>query len=449
MRWITLLLLTLASTILLQAGELTTAQLPNGLRYIVLPSTASQVVSLELLIDYSALDEPAEYAGVRQVLQCGMLQGSQQLRGDVLDRALTATGGTLSGRTYQDMLEFGVTAPGSALGAGLTALAEMVMRPQLSDTGLWTAIAQTSLQQKVQPVGALETAVFLSHRLLYDGHPYASNVGTAESLARLTPDIVRAGYRQFVTPDRTVLAVVGRCDVEAVTRQLQALFGEWHGTARTPRTPASPPTIAKSRLELREAPVKSTCVLLDFPVCGASQQDFLTLRLIDSLLSGGTGARLFRTVREQRQLAYEVSTNFPNQAACSDFAIYALTQSSELEETKAALVAELSRLQVADITPAELQRAKAYLKGRFLLSHQYSALYAFDLAWYEVLGQGARAVDALPAQIDAITAQDVRRVASAYFTRYYLVVVLPQSVAGRQVCPGSGLNGLLARVQHP
>jgi len=123
-----------------------------------------------------------------------------------------------------------------------------------------------------------------------------------------------------------------------------------------------------------------------------------------------------------------VSTQFPSQRACSDFTIYALTESRLMEETKSTLVAELARLQTDPVTDEELQRAKAYVKGRSLLSHQYSAQYAFDLAWYELSGLGVKYDAALPQAIDAITAEDIQRVARQYFTHYYLVVVIPKVI---------------------
>ncbi len=140
---------------------------------------------------------------------------------------------------------------------------------------------------------------------------------------------------------------------------------------------------------MRESTVKSTCVMLTFPACGVTHKNFLAMRLLDVLLGGGTQSRLFRHVREDQRLAYDTATDFPSQRQCSHFSVFALTDSSAMEETKTALLAELSELQVKPVSEDELQRAKAYLKGRYLLSHQYSAQHAFDLAWYELVGLGA------------------------------------------------------------
>ncbi len=87
----------------------------NGFRLIILPTTSSQVVSAEALIDYSALDEPDAQQGIRQVLLTSMLQGSQACDGNTIRRRLTAIGGSMQGHIHQEMLEFSVSVPAGRL----------------------------------------------------------------------------------------------------------------------------------------------------------------------------------------------------------------------------------------------------------------------------------------------------------------------------------------------
>jgi zinc protease len=410
------------------AGDLHTVRLGNGLRVVVLPTTAAQVVSIAMLLDYSALDEPEAQRGIRQVLLNSMLQGSSAVGGSTIQQTLAAVGGRLEGRVHQDVLELSVTVPAQMLTLGMAALTEIVCRPQLAERGFSAALQQAHLTAAQAPYGAVDAALRDSHDLLYAGHPYATRgVGTPDTLAGITPAAVRAAYGQHITPGSSVLAIVGRCDREEGIRTAGELFSTWEDRPRAPRLPAASPLVQASRLALRQTAVRSTCVMLTFPVPGATSDDFLALRLVDCLLSGGTGSRLFRSVREEAHLAYEVATVFPSQGACSHFSVYALTHTSYMEETKAALVEVLAQLQVEPVQPDELARAKAYLNSRYLLSHQYSAQYAFDLAWYELLGLGADYDRILPKQIDALTAADIQRVARTYFTRYFLVVVMPES----------------------
>jgi predicted Zn-dependent peptidase len=218
---------------------------------------------------------------------------------------------------------------------------------------------------------------------------------------------------------------------------LKGVFGMWNGGPVPVRPTYNPPRVPATRIELRQEAVSSTCVMLTFPGPGAADPDFLALRLLDTVLSAGTSSRLFREVREARRLAYDVSTSFPPQQACSHMSLYAVVSQFRMEDAKAALVDVVSVLQTTPIPPEELARAKAYLKGRYLLSHQYSAQHAFDLAWYETIGLGADLDGQFAQRVDALTSEDLQRVARAWFTRYYLVVVMPNNAA-TEALPGVG-----------
>lgn len=425
-RLLLFLLLLLIAQVLWAAGT-TSERWSNGMRMIVHPMTASGVVSAELLIDYSATDEPEEMLGLRQVLISSMLQGSSNAGGTVIRRKLTAVGGQLTGRVQQELLEFSVTVPADALSTGLAALAEIVCHPSLTDESINLAVQRSRQLLQRDPDGAEGAAELISHYLLYGAHPFAVNgLGTDDTVAQITPEAVRAAYHDYVTPQSAVLAVAGHCSTAGAQGQARAVFGLWNGPARQTRLFQPIPSLSASHLELRELPVRSSCVMLTFPVCGAREADYLPLRLIDTLLAGGTSARLFHTVREEKHLAYEVSTIFPPQVTGTGFSLYALTRTGALEKTKTALVGELERLQTLPVLADELQRAKALMKSRYLFSHQYSSQYAFDLAWYEIIGAGADYDRRLPQLIDTITADDLQRVARTYFTHYYLVVVIPQ-----------------------
>lgn len=416
-----LLLVCLVAALAVAAGVET---LDNGLRVVVQPISASPVVSVTALVDFSDLDVPPPYAGVRQVLLSALAQrpaepGSARAR-------LAAMGAMLQARQVADALEFTITVPADTLELALDAQAEWLRGPVPSAETVAMALVQTRRMQETDSGRAADTAKKRARALLYAEHPYyADGLGSPQSLEFITPELVRLAYREFVIPPATVIAVAGDADAARTRAAIATRFGDWPFRPRVPRDDAPMPALTASVLDVREAPVNSTCVMLTFPACGAEHADFLPLHVLDAVLSGGTGARLFRTIREEQQLAYEVATFYPSQRSSSAFSVYAVTNTQELEAMKHALVTELGRLQTEEISPEELARAQAYLKGRYQLSHQYSAQQAFDLAWSALLGTDLTG-PAFAAKIDAVTAADLQRVARDYFTRYYLVVVLPR-----------------------
>jgi zinc protease len=376
-----------------------------------------------------------------------MLNGSQEFAGTEIRRKLATYGGVLSTRVNQDALEFTVRIPAGATRIALEMLGEIVCHPRLLDSDIDAGIDAAKRVIMSEPSSALVYAERISEAALYRIHPYASRGrGTYGGVSQLSGPIVRWAYQTYIVPRTTVMALVGRVKHEDVMPIVREVFGSWPGKPRPPRAPSEPPLLKRTDTLVYECPVRNTCVMLTFPVCGINDPDFLPLRLTECLLSGGTGARLFRAVREREQLAYEVSTRFPSQVACSHFSIYAITSNRHMEATRAAIVTELLRLQTESVPAAELQRAKAYLKSRYLLGHQFSSQYAYDLAWYVLQDFGLAFDTRYLADLEKITAADIQRVANSWFTRYLLTVTMPFSldIHNQQ---GMSLNGSRAGVQ--
>ena len=253
MRASLLLLLLLAGVT--WAGNPITQALPNDLRVITQPTTSAQVVSVTAVVDFSALDEPREYAGMRAVLVTSMLYGSAEMDGVAIRKKLALYGGVLEGRVHQDALEFTVRIPAGATGVALRALSEILTRPALNDEAIEVAIAQAERAITTPPVGALQYAREVSEGILYRDHPYTSRGrGTGYGLSHLTAPIIRWAYHTYVTPRTTVLAIVGRYRVADTTPIVNEAFGKWASRAIPPRGTWEQPVIPQSSIELREGP---------------------------------------------------------------------------------------------------------------------------------------------------------------------------------------------------
>ena len=101
-------------------------------------------------------------------------------------------------------------------------------------------------------------------------------------------------------------------------------------------------------------------------------------------------------------------------------------QSRYMEDTKQSMETILRDLQTTPVSERELQRAKAYLKGRYLLAHQSNAQYAYDLARDDLdWAKASATINCFCTTIDAVSAADIQRVARTYFTHYELVVIIP------------------------
>jgi predicted Zn-dependent peptidase len=138
-------------------------------------------------------------------------------------------------------------------------------------------------------------------------------------------------------------------------------------------------------------------------------------------------SRLFVEIRERRGLAYSVGSYFSQLFDTGAGVVYAGVDPGKLDETVAAVLAELRKLRDTPVSEGELSRSKEYRKGRLLMSLEDSHSVAAWLGSNEMIYGDVPSPEEITAKIDAVTVADVQALARDLFTpeRYSLAVVGP------------------------
>ena len=402
--------------------------LENGLRVILKPNLASQVVALELLVKASAADESPQAAGVRQLAQQLLLRGTRRRSGAEVGRALELLGASLQVSVGLDYTEVYGLSSAAHFEEMLRLLAEVVTQPSFAAEELEKQ-RQLALEfLRSQRDDAFQATYLAFREMLYDDSAYGrAAAGTEAGLKALTREQVVNLYESYYGPNNAVLAVSGNVDAPRAMKVIAQAFSGWRRAAlpTEARSPGSPAALTESVVEVREGPVESAALILGFAAPAAGEQDFFALQVMESLLGGGMSSRLSRRLREEWGLAYEVTCFYPTLRGESHFAAYLLTDPARMAEAKDLVVAELERLRREPVPAAELRRAKAFLLGSYALAHQRTKQQAYYLAWYELLGLGAEFDEEYPKGIEAVTAEQVQQAAQRHFQRYALALLLP------------------------
>jgi zinc protease len=138
--------------------------------------------------------------------------------------------------------------------------------------------------------------------------------------------------------------------------------------------------------------------------------DRFALEVIAQLLAG-QGGRLFLELRDKQGLAYSVSASSVEGVAPGYFVTYIATAPERLEQARSGLLEELERLLSGPPAAAELDRARRYLTGNFVIDQQRDAAHAAQIALGDLYGLGPNSGDAYVARIESVSAEDVLRVA--------------------------------------
>jgi zinc protease len=163
--------------------------------------------------------------------------------------------------------------------------------------------------------------------------------------------------------------------------------------------------------------------MVGFPGIDLFHPDSAALELIDEACSD-LGSRLFLRIRDEMGLAYFVGSSIMSGLAGGMFAFYLGTAPEKLTEVKAALAEEIEKLAREGLSPEEVARAKEKSIGQQDIRNQSNSAFAFQAALNELYGLGHSYHLLQREQIQAITTEELRRVAREYFHQPSVTVVV-------------------------
>ena len=261
--------------------------------------------------------------------------------------------------------------------------------------------------------------------LVFAGHPYGRPAnGTPKSVAEITRADLADYHRRIFARDNLRVVVVGDIDAKALGLMLDEVFGAL--PAKASLTPVAK-TEAKSaeKLKVIDMNVPQSVARFGLPAIGRSDKDFMAAFVLNTILGGNAlNSRLYQEVREKRGLAYGVDTSLYPMRHASLFYGGVATKNEEVGQSLDVIRAELKRIVEEGPTEKELADTKAYLTGSFALRFDTSTNIANQLLWMMLEGLGYGYMDTRNAQIEAVTIEDVRRVAKRLFEGRELMVTV-------------------------
>jgi len=426
-RWLALflLLLTVAPGYA-SAAPAKRLTLPNGVRLLLKSNWSTDVVAIELLLDVSAEEEPAEKQGMRYLVQRLLLRGTISETGHSMARRLAAVGGIANTTVGLDYVEIYALVPAEGFETALEILADSVRHPAFSPEEVDKQKTDTQELARAARDEPFQETYLAFRESLYPSHPYGTlTLGIPSQLASISRDDIVRFHREHYLPNRAVIAICGGVGEARAMRSLRKALGDWpEGSPK--RRPALPAVALRtSEIAARERHLRRAHLILGFPAPAADETDYYIVQVIDSILSGGATARLPLKLRDELGLVYTVSSFYPTLAYDSHLGIYAVTEPHHLGIVKSAIIDVLDDLVRRRVSQKELSRAKAYLLGSYALSHQRMKEQAYSLAWYEVLGLGVDFEDRYVEAIHSVTPEQVQKAADRILSRFVLAVTVP------------------------
>ena len=248
-------------------------------------------------------------------------------------------------------------------------------------------------------------------RSAYADHPYETDgKGTIESVTSLTREDVLAAHRNVLARDRMVVAAVGDIDEAELGQLLDRLFAELPASGAPLPGPATV-TIPGGVTVVDFATPQSTA-LFGHSGIDRDDPDFFAAYILNQILGGGSfESRLMTEVREKRGLTYGVYSYLVPKDNAAIYMGSVASSNDRIAEAIDVIRDEWRKMSEEGVTPKELQDAKTYLTGAYPLRFDGNAQIASIMASMQMQGLPVDYIATRNDQVNAVTLDDVKRVA--------------------------------------
>jgi predicted Zn-dependent peptidase len=233
------------------------------------------------------------------------------------------------------------------------------------------------------------------------------------------------GFAQrMYEPSRLIVGLSGRVD-DALLARAAELVGGLEGT-RAPDPPPAPAPNGGSRVILDTKPIEQVQLCLGVRAYPELHPDHYAVRLLSTVLGGGMSSRLTEELTMRRGLAYSVYTVALSHSDAGELYAQGGVNVDKVDEAIGVIVDELRRMAEEPVPSDELEKARNYSKGRFVFSTETPQGLIIHGLFDEVLTREVREPDEVLDAMDAVTADDIQRVAGDLLTGgLYLSLVGP------------------------
>ncbi len=407
--------------------------LTNHLVLLVSEEHSLPFVTLQLLIDSGSRKDPSGEEGLAYLTAKGLLHGTAKHTINQINEQLDFMGASLNSSTGRDYATVGLRILKKDLDKGLDLFREVLTQPIFPEDEIHREVEKTlaAIQsEEDQPEEVAEKA-FL--KALFLGSPYAHPVlGTRESVPRLTREKVVQFYRFYYHPNHAILTVVGDVTHEEIKTKLTPRFENWT-VGEIPKLPFKTAFEKEQKTVKINRPITQANIILGNAGLSRENPDFYAVTVMNYILGGGGfSSRLTEVIRNKRGLAYSVASFFDPGKYPGSFQIVLQTKNSSAKQAIALSLQQMERIRKELVSKKELEAAKKYLIGSFPMRVDTQGKLANFLTQVEYYRLGLGYPEKYPSLIQAVTREDVLRVAKKYLhpQKYVLVIVANLEEAG-------------------
>lgn len=390
-------------------------QLQNGLKVILHKDVTTPMVTVNVLYDVGSRDEHSDKTGFAHLFEHLMFGGTPRFPD--YDKIAQKAGATNNAFTSSDLTNYYISLPAANLETGLMLEADRM-------AGLLFSSESLEVQRKVvieefkqrylnKPYG---DAWLELYPLAYKAHPYAwPTIGKEiKHIEDATLDDVRSFFAKHYNPKNAILSVAGNIDIESTQEQIEKWFGHLDGGRAYNRKLPSEPVQTKKRVLKLQREVPQNAIYKVFHMPGRASIESYTGDLVSDVMGRGYSSWIYKELISEKRLFTNASASVSGDMDPGLFILSGmLSPGIEFEQAEDALDKIIKKVKSGEILNVEMDKIKNKVESTFLFSSLKHSDIAFNLAWFELLGD-ANWINTEVSRYREISIDMMRRFAKEY-----------------------------------
>lgn len=372
-----------------------------------------QSVSIGIWFPVGSRYEPEKIRGISHFIEHLIFKGTRKYNAQRISEIFDSLGAKVNAFTGKEMTCYYLHLLASNASKALSLLSEMLKEPAFRKKDVESE-RKVILQEIAMYEDSPDEQVHdYFSEVVFDGSPLGKPIiGSRETVLKITRENIFEFYENFYRRNRFYITAAGSVEPELILEKLSELDGSKKEVTK----------IRKQNFKdeknhyLVEKDTAQTHICIGFRIFGAKSEDRFAMSVLDSILGGMMSSRLFKEIREKRGLSYSTYSYATYYKDAGYICAYSGTSHKKVYDVARITLEEFRKLVNKKVPEEELKKAKEHAKSSMVLASEsmrarMTLLGKFLLSKEEIL-----TISEIIKRIDAVTADDLQRLAAKYFT---------------------------------
>lgn len=400
--------------------------LSNGIRLITVQNKNVETTTALALFGVGSRDEQGKIEGIAHFLEHMIFKGTEKRpHATDISKELDNVGASYNAFTGKEYTGFWAQTGRKDLPLALDIISDIILHSKFDEAEIKNEKGAVIEEINMYEDAPMRNIPSVFEDMLYRGQSLGHDqLGNKENVKNFSRKDLMDFYRKHYTADNLIIAISGNFNDGKIDSWIEKLFLLLPRQGKKVKRIKNIDNQTKTDIFLKYKETDQTNLSLGFRALPAGHKDEYALYILETILGGNSSSRLYDRIRERAGLVYYIYAYAENYQDVGYITIQAGVGNDKCQKAIGMIMEEIRRVCNERISMEEIERAKSYTKGRMAIALESSSAMANFVASQEISTGKILTPDEKFDKINAVTAEDLRRVARKIFTQDKLNLAL-------------------------